>query len=221
MLFDQYGRGEVFGQTVKELVWDVIADSALPSWLELTGVSPEVAFSGPGASRGTCTVSTKSGTPTDGDTAGIRPAFDIDMSQFSEVGFYVYSLSYATVTNLRSNLMIGDGSTTGAVMSNGTNVDQTAAFSKVQPSGPELALDWTWVTSGVGTDRKNIGMTVRPLQKQVWFTQGDHVDRDVPVGTDIGNWANGLLRPQLQIVTKNAAAKSFTFSKIKLRLAHL
>lgn len=213
MLFDSKGRGLNYGQTVKELTWDIFNDTALPSWLEL--VDGSISFADVASSRGIATLSTDA---TANATATLRLAFDVDTSQFTEVGFYVYSLQCDYAASQIIRIGFGDLSTTGAVMQNDS---AGVHHAQVLPSGTDRTLDWAWGNLAVYAQRrKNIGMTLRPEKQQVYFTEGDHLDGDVPVWMSIGEWSDGILRPQLQIEALSANVRTLNFSKIKLRLCH-
>lgn len=220
MLYDHTGKAIHQGTTVKELIWDVVADSAIPSWLSLVGTDAQISFAGPGTSRGACTLSTKADTPTSGDIAGITTAFDIKSDEFEEIGFFVYSAqcdASATQTNHKLQMFMGDGAATGAIMQN--TASGSVHTATVFPGEPR-ELDWLFSLTSNSSKRKDLGIVIRPRKKEVWFMSGDPADGSSPILYDIGNWTNLTDALTLQIRSMASAQRSLTFSKIKLRLCH-
>lgn len=217
MLFNSVtGMGRVNGHTVKELVWDVIANPSLPWWLELVGTAT-LEFLDVSVSKGVARITI----PSDDQPVVLRTAFDIKTDQFSELGFYVYSLTNQ-VSQQTQNIRWGDETIGAAMYRHSTTTPEH--YARVFPFGADRQLDYVWSLNdgNYATRPKNLGITVRPQDKEVYFTQGDHMDGDVPVWETQGEWQDGVMRPSMQLITSNTQTqqRSIAFSKIKLRLAH-
>lgn len=217
MLFNPAtGLGSINGHTVKELVWDVIANPSLPWWLELVGAGT-LDFLDVSVSKGLARIII----PSDDQPVILRTTFDIKTDQFSELGFYVYSLT-SQVSQQAQNIRWGDENGGAGMYRKSTTIPEH--FAKVFPSGDERQLDYVWSLNdgNYATRPKNLGLMVRPQEKEVYFTQGDHMDGDVPVWKTQGEWQDGVMRPSLQLITSSTQSqpRSIAFSKIKLRLSH-
>jgi len=220
MLFDHQGRAFHEGTTIKELNFDVFTDTALPSWLSIIGTDAVASFSSAATTRGFCTLATKIATPAIDDFAGIAPAFDFDTSMFTEIGFFVSCVVAdvdATQTNSGTQIYIGNKTSTGALAHNTGSSDQHQG--RVFGSAAKT-VRWGFGSTLNAPKRKNIGMVIRPRTQEVAFTSGDPKDGDAAFFYDIGNWTDLTARPVLGILARTAARRSFSFSKVTLRLAH-
>lgn len=218
MFFDADGRPAYPGKVVKTLEWDVFADSALPSWLSALGTSPVSTFTGPATSNGRCRMTTKASSPAINDVAGIATAFNIDASQFSEIGFYVFSI-------------ISDGADNGSYLSlnyhNGSNAGADfystaggAGASRLKINSTTENPPWQFVNGGVKSQRKDLGLTIRPAEKEVFVTAGDPYDGAGVVWHNKGVVTMPTARPfEMKITVANTAAQRyFEFAKVRLRL---
>lgn len=216
MLFDQFGKAFHEGSVVKELEWSCINDVSLPSWVQRSGDGSTIDISNPPESRGICTVTTGGDI---GASAGIETAFDINTSHFTEIGLFVYGLAGdagATRDNSSTYIAAG-GDSTGAIARNTGVGDDHELVVYPQAGRP---LDWLFANDRNVKRRKNMGIIIRPLKKEVWFTSGDPADRASPVIYDMGNWSDITGKLSFGIKALNSEQRSISFAKIKLRLCH-
>ena len=218
MFFDADGRPAYNGKVVKTLDWDITNDSALPAWLSTVGTSPVVAFTTPATSNGRCRLTTKISTPAINDVAGIATAFNIDPALFSEIGLYVYSL-------------VSDGADNGSYLSinyhNGTNAGADfyssaggAGASAFKVNSTFESPQWLFVNGTAKSKRKDLGLTIRPADKEVFVTAGDPYDGAGVVWHSKGAVTMPAARPlEMKITVANTAAQRyFEFAKVRLRL---
>lgn len=218
MFFDADGRPAFNGKVVKTLEWDVFTDSALPSWLTALGTSPIATFTSPATSNGRCRMTTKSSTPAINDVAGIVTAFNIDASQFSEIGFYIFSV-------------ISDGADNASYLSlnyhNGTNAGADlystaggAGATRLKVNSTAENPPWQIANGAIKSQRKDLGLTIRPADKEVFATAGDPYDGAGVVWHNKGVVTMPTARPfEMKITVANTAAQRyFEFAKVRLRL---
>lgn len=219
MLFNPAtGLGVINGHATHEWVWDAAVEP-LPDWFEIIGVNTLERL-GVDVSRGVARITIPSN-----DTAVIlRPRFDIKTDEFTELTFCVFSLKNQVSQQL-INLRWGDETIGAAMYRDSTTTPDH--YAKVFPAGAERKLDYVWtLTDGnyanYATNPKNLGITVRPRDKEVIFLQGDHMNGDAPVWMTQGEWIDGVMRPSIELMTSSTQTQQryVEFSKIKLRLAH-
>ncbi|HFJ4329265.1 TPA: hypothetical protein ACGUIF_001208 [Serratia liquefaciens] len=216
MLFDSYGRGETYGKDKHEFIWDVALSPAIPDFLEIVG-EHTIEFLDTSVSKGICRITV----PSDDSVVSIRTKKSVKTDLFSEIGFYVFSMT-SQVSQQTQNIYIGDENGGAGMYRKSTTVPEH--FAKVFPSGDERQLDYVWSLNdgNYATKPKNLGITVRPEDKAVYFTQGDHMNGDPGIWYDRGNWQDGLYRPSLQLSTSSTQTqqRSVSFSKILFRLCY-
>lgn len=224
MFCDAAGRPLYPAKVVKERVWDIIDDSALPSWLTSVGSSPVLTYDNPSTGRGRLRCQTKSSSPTSGDKAGIQTAFNVAAGQFEEISFVVYSVlsdGNSAGSNALVNLSYTNGSTTGFYLRNTTDGAGIPANFRAYPSAVKTA-PVEISTAGNATNRKDLGIVIRPRSKEIFVCSGDPYEGGGVIYYDVGNFVSPSASPiEFSVQTLEAAQHYLEFSKVKLRLVHM
>lgn len=220
MLYDANGRYQKIGTTHQELIFNTASETALPAWLTTSGISPIVTFNNPGSGLVGVNLQTKLAAPTSGDIAGIQTAFNIKTSDFSEIGFFVSGItsdSGASATNQALQMACSDFSTNGILLQSYQAIgglSQMRSFPDAVVNGVYQFAD----SANVGK-RKTMGIVIRPYTKDVFFTLGDPDDGAGVVWFMRGRWVDTISPFVVQCITRTAAQRSMSLTKIKLRLS--
>lgn len=202
-----------YGMSVREFIFN--CDSAtLPAWLESYGDSG-FAVTHPGftSDAGRLKVAPALGA---GNAAGIRTAFDIDTSQFTEVQWVVDGIVFDDsvggdkVSTAVFRVTLGDASTHGLRKANNSSRDTLTVY-------PAAARDIDYSLLEFSDKSQGAGLIVRPLTAEGFLTNGDTKYGAIPV-VRRADVLSGVGRASVEIQNSNSAQHSMHISKITLRL---
>ena len=244
MFYNKRGFPLYPGKSAKVWDWRVGTDTALPSWLVQTGTSSVLTLNNLGSGTGFNTVATcatKTATPTSGDQAGIATNFNIDFAHaLQEVSFICYGFycneSGSTVSDQAIAITNFDSANAGGLwlqnnaggaLAAGEFDIHNYADSAVRPIPFAYSLDDLTPGSYASAQKnwhkpKDIGVTIRPVTKEVFITAGDPYDGAGVIYYTKGLWTNTtVLKPfQLAITTNTSAIRTLSFSGFRLRTVY-
>lgn len=222
MFFDTAGNPLFQAKVNKVFDWNVGVDSTLPSWLVNADASQVNTFVGiPTSSGGAFQAKTKVATPTSGDIAGVKTAFNIDFTKFIEISFIAYDCwvpDSTSATDHTLNVQCGDGATSGFYFQNNSS---GYTNTRLYPNAVEPTLQWDLEMNGNYAKKKDIGFVFRPATKEFFVTMGDPYEGAGVIWYDKGKWVNPTSQPfMLRTITRVAAQKTLEFSRLKMRIVH-